>query len=58
MSLSTDNRQVSVAALAGVERQGRGSLGGVGPALGLQDSLLCCPHTVQFSEETGWCLWT
>ena len=50
MSLSTDYRQVSVAALAGVERQGCGSLGGGGPALGLQDSLSCNPHTVQGSH--------
>ena len=51
MSLSTDNRRVSVAALAGVEQQGRGSLCGGGPALGLQDSLSFGPHTVQGSHH-------
>ena len=50
MSLSTDNRRVSVAALAGVDRQGCISLGGGGPVLGLQDSLSCGPHTVQASH--------
>ena len=50
ISLSTDNRRLSVTALTGVERQGRGSLGGGCPALGLQYSLSCGPHTVQGSH--------
>ena len=50
MSLSTSNRWVFVAPLAGVERHGHGTLGGGGPALGLQDSLSCGPLTVQESH--------
>ena len=47
MSLSTDNRQLFVAPLAGVERQECGSLGSGGPALGILHSLSCGPHTTQ-----------
>ena len=47
MSLSTRNRRMSVTPLAGVERQGRGSLGGGGLALGLQDTLSCGLQTVR-----------
>ena len=46
MSLSTNNRRVFVAPLAGVERQGRGTLGGGDPALGLQGTLSCGSSTV------------
>ena len=47
MSLSTSNRRLSVATLAGVERQGSRSLGVGGLMLGLQDTLSCSPQTVQ-----------
>ena len=47
MSLSTSNRQMSVAPLAGVEQQGRGSLGGGGFALGLQNTLSCTSQAVR-----------
>ena len=39
MSLFPDNQQLFVAPLAGVERQGRGSLGGGSAAVGLSDTL-------------------
>ena len=39
MSLSGSRRQLSVAPLAGVERQGRGSVGGGGSEVGVQCSL-------------------
>ena len=47
LSLSTCNRWLSVAPVAGVERQGRGSLGSGGPALGILHSFSCGPHTIQ-----------
>ena len=47
MSLSTSNRWLYVATLAGLERQERGSLGGGGLTLGLQDTLSCGSQTVQ-----------
>ena len=47
MSLSTCNQWLSVASMAGVERQGHGSLGNGGPALGISHSLSCGPHTIQ-----------
>ena len=46
MSLSPDNRQLFVAPLAGVERQGYGSLGGGGAAVELSDALPFCTSTV------------
>ena len=39
MSLSGFRRQLSVAPLAGVERQGRGPMGGGGSEVGVQSSL-------------------
>ena len=47
LSLSTSNRRVFVAPLVGVELQGRGSLGGGGFALGLQNTLSCSPQAVR-----------
>ena len=47
MSLSSCGRQLSVAPLAGVERQGRGSLGSEGLAVGISHSLLSDPHFIQ-----------
>ena len=47
MSLSTSNHWLSVATLAGVERQGSGSLGGGGLTLGLSDTLSCGPQAVK-----------
>ena len=39
MSLSSSSRRLSVAPLAGVERQGRGSVGGGGSEVGVLCSL-------------------
>ena len=50
MSLSTNNRWVPVAPLAGVAPQECGSLGGGGPALGIPDSFSFGPHTIQGSH--------
>ena len=47
ISLSTSNRQMSVAPLAGMMRQGSGSLGDGGFALGLQNTFSCGPQAVQ-----------
>ena len=47
MSLPSRGRWLSVASLAGVERQGRGSLGSGGLAVGISHSLLSGPHLIQ-----------
>ena len=47
MSRSTSNWRMSVAPLAGVVRQGHGSLGGGGFALGLQNTLSCSSQAVE-----------
>ena len=47
MSLSNRVRQLSVAPVAGVERQGRGSLGGGSLAVGISDSLPSGSHFIQ-----------
>ena len=46
MSLSSFSRRMSVAPLAGVERQGRGSVGGGGAEVGVSCSLSFGPSTV------------
>ena len=47
MSLPSRGRRLSVAPLAGVERQGRGSLGSGGLAVGISHSLQSGPHLIQ-----------
>ena len=47
MSLSSCGRRLSVAPLAGVERQGRGSLGSGGLAVGISHSLPLVPHLIR-----------
>ena len=47
MSLSNRGRRLSVAPLAGVERQGRGSLGSGSLAVGISDSLPSGSHFIQ-----------
>ena len=47
MSQPSYRRRLSVAPLAGVERQGRGSLGSGGLAVGISHSLLSDPHLIQ-----------
>ena len=56
MSLSTDNQRLSVAQLAGVERQGCGSLGSGGLAFGISHSLSCGPHTIQGTHPLSFVL--
>ena len=50
MSRSNRNRRLSVAPLAGVERRGRGTLGGGSLAVGIQDSLPLGSHFIQGSH--------
>ena len=50
MSQSNRNRRLSVAPLAGVERQGRGTLGSGGLAVGIPDSLPLGSHLIQGSH--------
>ena len=47
MSLSNRGRRLSVVSLAGVERQGRGSLGSGSLAVGISDSLPSGSHFIQ-----------
>ena len=47
MSLSSCGQRLSVASLAGVERQGCGSLGSGGLAVGISHSLLLGPHLIR-----------
>ena len=47
MSLSSRSRRLFVAPLAGVERQGRGSLGSGSLAVGISDSLLSDSYFIQ-----------
>ena len=46
MSLSSCGRQLSVAPLAGVERQGRGSLGSGGRVVEISHSLPLAPRLI------------
>ena len=56
MSQSNRYRRLSVAPLAGVERRGRGTLGGGGLAVGMPDSLPLGSHLIQGSHPfTGVC---
>ena len=50
MSRSNRNRRLSVAPLAGVERRGRGALGGGGLVVGIPDSLPLGSHFIQGSH--------
>ena len=50
MSRSNRNRRLSVAPLAGVERRGRGTLGGGSLAVGIPDSLPLGSHFIQGSH--------
>ena len=56
MPLSTDNQRLSVAQVAGVERQGCGSLGSGGLAFGISHSLSCGPHTIQGTHPLSFVL--